>query len=785
MGEVYRARDLRLDREVAIKILPPQLTGDPSRFAGFEREAKSVAALAHPNILVVHDFGCQKGVAFVVTELLEGQTLRERLRASNLGCRRALELAAAVADGLAASHGKGIIHRDVKPENIFLTSDGRVKILDFGVAQVREPAPPSKLAETVVKGNDQTDVGVVTGTLNYLSPEQIRGGPLDARSDIFSLGCVLFEMLTGKRPFARPAPADTVAAILRDDLPEMSELGMEVPQEVERLVRRCLEKSPEVRFQTARDLAFALGAAATQPAPARKASAPRRWVLALVAGAVFLVAAAVLLAWYLRPQTSVPAAAPAAPPAAVEAVAVLPFTNAGGDRALDYLSDEFADSLSYRLSQMRAVKVRPSTATTRYRGPDVSLRDVARALEVQALITGRFWMHGSECKVAVELIDTQANNQLWGRQVSRKLPEVLPLPDDIVLPLAQALRPDLDAGQGGWLARHYTDNPEASQLYLMGRYYWNQRTPDSMRRAVESFRRAAAKDPRFALPHAGLADCFVTFTWLDLQRPLALYPQARAEAVRALELDDSLAEAHAALAFVTGCSDWDWAAAERGLQRALELNPNYATGHQWYSRLLSALCRHREAVAEARQAMRLDPSSPIVQTNLVAILFRAGELEEALRLGQEAVRANPHFPIAHIWLGDVYQGLGRQREALAELQEAVKTFRGQRLLATIAWFHGTMGERKEADKILADLLHQKSEGRYVSAASLAGIYVGLGKTDQAFASLEEATGERDPWLVDLQVESTYSSLHSDPRFLQLRDRMHFPAHAETSASPRK
>jgi TolB-like protein/Flp pilus assembly protein TadD len=587
---------------------------------------------------------------------------------------------------------------------------------------------------------------------------------------------VLFEMLASQRPFAGDTAADSMAAILHHDVPEISQFGKEVPFEVERVVRRCLEKNREERFQSARDLAFALRAAASnsQTIPAPKTVIQQRPALVIGAGIIVVLFAAMVLGRYFGPHSGLPAAPDVHQLAPIDAVAVLPFTNTGGDSALDYLSDGLADSLSYGLSQLRTLKVRPSTAVTHYRGRDVDVMQVGQALQAQAIVTGRFMNRGAECSVAVELIDARDNSQIWGRQFNRKLVELLPLPDDVVLSLARALRPGIEAEERQRLTRRYTENAEASQLYQMGRYDWNKRTPEGMRKAVELFRRASEKDPRFALAHAGLADCFVTFSWLDQQPPLGLYQQARAEAVRALELDESLPEAHSTLAFVTCCCDWNWAAAERGLQRAIELNPNYATAHQWYGRLLSALCRHNDAIAELRHAQRLDPSSTIIHTNLVAALLYAGDLEDALRQGQAAVERDPNFPIAHIWLANVYERLGRTSDAIAELQEALKVFQGQRLLATLAWVYGTSGKKEEADKILADLLRQKASGRYVSPASLAGIYAGLGDKDRAFTCLQEAATVRDPWLVELQVESSFRLLRSDARFAELRARMQFP-----------
>jgi serine/threonine-protein kinase len=780
MGEVYRARDTRLDRDVAIKVLPERLARDPDRLARFERETKAVAALAHPNIVVLHDLCVQEGSICAVTELLQGETLRDRLARSALPWRAAVELAAGMADGLAAAHAKGIIHRDIKPENIFITSDGQVKILDFGVARFQEDVPSSSSTPTVVDAPGQTDPGRILGTVAYMSPEQVRAQPVDARSDIFSLGCVLYEMLTARRPFHRDSTADTMAAILTEELSELPQ-SIRAPIELDRIIRRCLEKNREARFQSASDLAFALRALATSSSSGivgvRVDRSPRAKAghLGLVFGLIVAVVGVVAGIWYFRarPNKTETAPATAVDAPAIDAIAVLPFVNGTGDAANDYLSDGIADGLSHALSQVHALKVRPSATVARFRGADIDIAEVGRALQVQAVVTGRFQKRGSDGTVSLELIDARDNSQMWGTQYSRQFANLLPLPNDIALSIAGQLRPALAADDKQRLNKRFTENPEANQLYMLGRYYWNKRTMDGMQKAVSYFQKAIERDPKYALAHAGLADCYVVFTWFNQEAPAGTYRDARASAIRALQLDDNLAEANAALAFVSAYSDWDWAGADQSFRKAIELNPNCATSHQWYGRLLSSIGRHAQAIDEVRTALKLDPSSLIINANLAGALLYAGHTDEALRQALATVQLDPHFPVGHIWLGNVYAAMGKHQEAILAFEKAAEHYSPPKLVASLAWLEGICGNKTKAKKMLDDL--KRSAGnQYLSPAALAGIYIGLGDKDEAFRQLQSAANDRDPWLVDIRVDPMYAPLRGDPRYAELLKRMHFP-----------
>jgi TolB-like protein/Tfp pilus assembly protein PilF/tRNA A-37 threonylcarbamoyl transferase component Bud32 len=780
MGEVYRARDTRLDRDVAIKVLPERLARDPDRLARFERETKAVASLAHPNIVVLHDLCVQEGSICAVTELLQGETLRDRLARSALPWRAAVELAAGMADGLAAAHAKGIIHRDIKPENIFITSDGQVKILDFGVARFQEDVPSSSSTPTVVDAPGQTDPGRILGTIAYMSPEQVRAQPVDARSDIFSLGCVLYEMLTARRPFLRDSTADTMAAILTEELPELPE-SARAPIELDRIIRRCLEKNREARFQSASDLAFALRALATSThssgiigvrvdRAAQTKPGHLGLVFVLIVAAIGVVAGTL----YMRSRPNTTETRPAATlEAAIDAVAVLPFINATGDAANDYLSDGIADGLSHALSQVHVLKVRPSATVSRFRGHDIDIAEVGRTLQVQAVVTGRFQKRGAQGTVSLELIDTRDNSQMWGIEYNREFANLLPLPNDIALAIAERLRPALAADDKQRLKKRFTDNPEANQLYMLGRYYWNKRTMDGMQQAVRYFQKAIERDPKYALAHAGLADCYVVLTWFNPEPPARIYRDARASAVRALQLDDNLAEANADLAFVSAYCDWDWSGADRTFRRAIELNPNCATSHQWYGRFLSSIGRHAQAIDEVRTAQKLDPSSLIINANLAGALLYAGQTDEALRQALATVQLDPHFPIGHIWLGNIYAVMGKYQEAILAFEKAGEHYSPPKLVASLAWLHGLSGNKTKAKQMLEEL--KRSAGnQYLSPAALAGIYVGLGDMDEAFRLLQDAANDRDPWLIDIRVDQMYAPLRGDPRYSELLKRMHFP-----------
>jgi len=420
------------------------------------------------------------------------------------------------------------------------------------------------------------------------------------------------------------------------------------------------------------------------------------------------------------------------------------------------------------------IKVRPSTAVTRYRGREPKPTEVGSALQVDAIIKGTFTRHGDDCTISMQLVDAHSGQEIWGGQYQRAYAEVLPLPDDMVLTVAERLCPRLADEDRRRLRKRYTSDAEANQLYLLGCYYWNRRTPEGIKKAFGCFHKAIERDHSFALAYAGLADCAAITTWSIEEPPLRGYREARANASKALALDDSLAEAHAAMAYVVGCCDWDWTAAEQEIKRSIELDPNYATAHLWYGRFLSAMSRDSEAISEMRLALQLDPTSLAINANLAAALLHAGQQDQALEQGLATVQMEPHFPLGHVWLGFVYERMGKLPESLQEFQTTARLFPGAKQEANLAWIYAISGKKSEARGVLERLQKAKEKGRYLTPSALAGVYAALAEKDQAFRLLDEACADRDPWLVDLRVDHTFALLRSDPRYAKILERMHFP-----------
>ena len=561
MGEVYRARDTRLGREVAVKVLPERLAGDPNALSRFEREARAVAALSHPNILAIHDFGEERGVRYAVTELLEGQTLRERLVRERLSWRKAAEIGIAVADGLSAAHMRSIVHRDLKPENIFLTSGGQVKILDFGLARVDAASPEQATAaptESVA-----TEAGTVLGTLGYMSPEQVSGKSADARSDIFSFGCVLYEMLTGRRAFGGESPGQTMAAILRDQPEEVTAAGASVPDGVNRIVRRCLEKGPGERFQSAGDLSFALkesvGSGISTSAPRRPPLSRRTGLL--LAGAAVVLAALVLTFRYLGRGAG---------PGRIESLAVLPLTNLSGDPQQEYFADGMTEELITALAKVSALRVTSRTTAMRYKGSTKSLPEIAKELGVDAIVEGSVTRSGSQVKITAQLIDASRDRHLWADTFQRDLRDVLALQGEVARAVAGEIGVRLTPEERLRLTEKKTVNPEAYEAYLKGNDHLFRRTAADARKSIEYFQQAVEKQPDYALAYAGMAEAYETAAGSaqGALSPREAFPRAKAAAMRAVELDPTLGEPHVSLAWSSFVFDRDWTTAENQFQRA-------------------------------------------------------------------------------------------------------------------------------------------------------------------------------------------------------------------------
>jgi serine/threonine protein kinase/tetratricopeptide (TPR) repeat protein len=767
MGEVYRARDTRLGREVAIKVLPEPFATNPDRQGRFEREARAVAALSHPNILAIHDYGTQGSVTYAVMELLEGETLRARLAKGPLSWREAVEIGAAIADGLAAAHAKGIIHRDLKPENLFLTADGRVKILDFGLARIT-PLLDSQ-GETGPYISAETDPGAVMGTVGYMSPEQVRGLPADARSDLFSFGCVMYEMVAGVRAFQRETGAETMTAILHDEPPDLTISGHLVPAELGRIIRHCLAKSPNQRLQSAHDLALGLRATASDPALRRLPVARHssRRLIAVIVGALLISATGVSAYLLTRGSNRPDNGKPSGDAKAIEAIAILPFENVGNDPDAENVSDGIPESIIRSLYEVHSLRVRPFSSVSRFkgRGKDLDLQEVGRQLKVQAVLTGTLTPQKNGFSLSVELVDVRDLSGLWSGQYDRERTPVQRMPEEIAKQVCVKLGLKLTAEEEKRLSKRYTDNSEAYQLYLKGRYFWNKRTEEGMKKGVEYFNQSIEKDSAYTLAYAGLADSYVQLANYGFAAPKEAMPKAKESALKALDIDEKLAEAHTALGFISERYDWNWLEAERRYKRAIELNRNYPTAHLWYAYHLGDRRRFDDALAESRRAQELDPLWLMGSATVGWVFYFARQYDEAVEQFQKTLEIDPHFWVAHDYLARVYYQKGMYDEAIATFRKANTLSPATPvLIAELGYTQAVLGKRSEAEKALQEL-KELSTRRYVPAFWFAFLFSGLGEKDRAVEWLEKAFEERSGVFGYLEAEPMFDRFRSDPRVM--------------------
>ena len=750
MGQVYRATDTRLGRAVAVKILPAHLSDDAEARQRFEREARAVASLSHPNILAIHDFGAEGGVSYAVMELLEGESLRERLRGGLLDSRRAVEIGAALADGLAAAHDRGIIHRDLKPDNIFLTAGGQVKILDFGIARVRPPVAAAG-EDGQPASTTFTTPGRIMGTLGYMSPEQVRGEPAEAPSDVFACGCVLYEMLAGRPAFARRTGVETMVAIMRDD-PPAAEPGL--PPALGALLRRCLEKEPARRYQEARSLAADLRVLLAGEVPAAR-PAPRRhrgWIAAAIAVIVVLAA---LSFWWARPRRE-----------AIDSLAILPFDKAGGGEAIDYLPDGITESLHTSLAQLPQLKVMARSTVLSFQGKGIDPLGVGRRLGVRAVLTGQVERRGDEVIVRAELVDVADGSRLWGGEYPRRLADSMAVRSEIARQITEGLRLKLTGAQRQRLARRETVSTEAYDLYLKGRHAWNRRSDEDLARACGYFAEAIALDPNYALAYAGLADAYVLRDDREMPARRAM-EEARQAAARALELEETLAEAHATLGFAAFQGARDWAQAEREFRRALELDERYPTAHHWYGEFLVTQGHFKEGLAHIRRAVELDLLSYPINLDHGICLFYARRYDEAVKVFRKVLELDPNNLRPHYWIGNAYEQQGKGDLALAEFLAA----RRRDDDPAIASLRAATDFNNYRRRLLALLLRRRASGETVHPFSLAYLYVPLGERGRALAELERAYDEGLTAVVYLKVDPRYDALRGEPRFNALLEKI--------------
>jgi eukaryotic-like serine/threonine-protein kinase len=768
MGEVYRARDTRLGRDVAIKILSEGVASDPDRARRFEVEARAASALNHPNILTVHDVGNEDGVAYLVTELLEGEGLDRVLARGPLTPDRAVSLAAEAARALAAAHGKGIVHRDLKPQNLFVTTDGRIKILDFGLARVLGSEKESKEDSEGVTATAHTEPGTILGTIGYMSPEQVRGLPTDEPTDIFALGATLYEMLVGVKAFARPTSADTLSAILKEEPRPIEELRPEVPEAVCRVVERCLAKRPEDRYSSATELALALEQAAGNALAApesRKRTRPTRSRAAVIgiAATVILVVSAL---WLLR------RAGPDAPVRRIQSLAVLPLENLSGDPQQEYLADGMTEALITRLAQIGALRVISRTSVMRYKGERKPLPEIARELGVDAIVEGSVLVAGARLRITAQLIHGPTDTHLWASEYDKDLRDVLELQADvaqaIVREVAVAVRPD----EAKRLAESRPVDPEVYDLVLRGRYHWNQRSSEGMTQAVELFREATRRDSAYAPAYAGLADAYLSqfdYGLLSWEESTAL---ARAAATKAIELDPGLAAAHTSLAHIH-LHEWEWSAAEAGFRKAIELDPSYVVAHHWYALCLTALGRVKEAVDRMELAHGIDPLSARINADLGMAYLAAGEYEKAVVQETRTLDLAPGSGTPKWIRGMALEQLGRYQEATIDMESALEDDpEDASVLGSLGHLFAVSGRQEDARQLLEKLLARSNADDVTFFVAL--VYAGMGEKDESLTWLERAVEARSGSVRYLKMEPRLASLRGEPRYRQLMERVGLP-----------
>jgi serine/threonine protein kinase/Tfp pilus assembly protein PilF len=755
MGEIYRARDSRLGRDVAIKVLPEQLAKDSEALSRFESETKALASLSHPNILSIFDVGEEQGILFAVTELLEGETLRSRLEREPITVEDFLQINLSITSALSAAHSRGVVHRDLKPDNIFITKDNQIKILDFGLAR-REEAISSKDGSSP-KSTSDTEPGMIVGSIEYMSPEQVRGESADSRSDIFSLGSVMFEMLSGHTPFSRTNIVDTLKAVLREEAPRVSAGDRKLPSELNGIVLRCLRKDPTDRFQSSAEIRLALMNLST--ATSRTRVMPGFHVSSKIWIALITVVLAIVAVVLYRASH---------PAEVIDTIAVLPFSNLNNNPDAEFISDGVTESIIRNLSEIPKIQVMASSTVFRYKNSKLDPQAIGTQLKVDAVVTGKILVRNDTLTINSELVNVKTGALLWGGEYSRKFSDILHVQDEIAKEISGGLRLKLSTEQEKRLSKHDTENMEAYESYLKGRFYWNKRNEDALKKGIDYFQRAVDIDPEYGLAYAGLADSYNLLSLYGGLNPTDTFPKAKSAAVRALQIDDTLPEAHTSLAYIHLYYDWDWSGAEKEFQRALELNPNYATAHVWYGEYLQALARFEEAIREMKHAQALDPLSLIVQADLGWTYFRAGRYDKAIEEFNRALELDPDFLPAQSGLGWAYALQSDIPKSAEHFQKAKSLSSISSVSAGLGYMYAISGNKKEAMKILSDpTIH-------LSAYSEATIYAGLKQNEIAFEFLEKALQEKSDSLVFLKVEPTFNDLHADPRFDSLIRRMGLP-----------
>jgi serine/threonine protein kinase/Tfp pilus assembly protein PilF len=806
MGEVYLAQDTTLDREVALKLLSGECCEDPEKLTRFVQEAKAASALNHPNIITIFEFGQSDSEHYMAIEYVDGKTLTDQLAGNRFALDETLDIAIQIATALEEAHSAGIIHRDIKPDNIMIRRNGLVKILDFGIAKLTENKNPLPGAEDKTAVQFKTTPGMIIGTANYMSPEQAKGHEIDARTDVFSFGVVLYEMISGRLPFSEDSAMETIGAILHKEPEPIDDEN--VPETLLQIVSKMLEKDPADRFRSITDLREELETmrrriefasldepistsgqkpetdesleastvmfsrkstkgpdadlAAARAAKRLKAyeDSKRDWRLAGILSILIVVFG--LAAYYVFNGNS----------KQIDSIAIMPFVNENGDQEIEYLSDGMTETLIGSLSKLPNLDVRPRSTVFRYKGKETDTQTIGKELNVQAILNGRIVQRGDQLTLNLELIDPQKEVVLWSERYNRKQSELVSLQSEIAKDVSTKLKSKLSGEDEAKVTKSATVNPEAYQAYLKGRFYWNKRSGDNLNRAIEQFKAATEKDPAYALAYVGLADSYVLLNQYTGAPSRETLPLAKAFAARAIEIDAQLGEPHATLGMVSHQS-WQWREAEREFKRAIELNPNYATAFHWYSVFLRAEGRFDEAAVMTKKAQEIDPLSRIISNNVSAIYLAQNKTDSSIENTRRTIALYPNSSDSYRTLGVSLLKKGLNTEAIVNLEKAVE-LDGERSrnVASLSYGYALTGKRTEAKAILKKMVEiyakKKENGVYIAA-----VYAGLGEKDKAFEWLESEFQIKGD-LTRIRWELVFEPLRDDPRYKDLIRRMGLP-----------